>query len=48
MDSDDWIDSDFFEKLYNTAWEYGVDIAYYLANSGRRALDLGHIDVEYD
>lgn len=28
VDSDDWIDSDFFEKLYDTAQEYGADIAY--------------------
>lgn len=27
IDSDDWVDSDFFEKLYNTAKKYNADIA---------------------
>lgn len=28
VDSDDWIDLDFYEKLYNTAKKYNCDIAY--------------------
>lgn len=28
VDSDDWIDSDYYEKLYNTAKKYNSDIAY--------------------
>ncbi len=27
VDSDDWIDSDYYEKLYNTAKKYNSDIA---------------------
>ena len=27
VDSDDWIDLDFYEKLYNTAKKYNADIA---------------------
>lgn len=27
IDSDDWIDSDYYEKLYNTALKYNADIA---------------------
>ena len=27
IDSDDWVDSDFFEKLYNTAKKYNADIS---------------------
>jgi len=46
VDSDDWIDLDFYEKLYNTAKEYNAEIA--CANLLRVSKNRSEFYVKYD
>ena len=48
IDSDDWVDLDFYEKLYNTAKKYDSDIAYadFIRKGKRKHKIRMHLDKE--